>query len=136
MAIKNVANVLRHLGHRLDIDFVAQEDDAGVVKIKWLAQTAKPTDQEIIDAEPAAIAAQAAEEEAKAQDVVERQELKAAAAAIKTDIKTILSNANAYIASPATTNAQANAQLLQLTKDLKSLTQAFAVLSTVVKGLV
>ena len=133
-----LANIIRYM--RPGIDLLTQcrieDNGSGGAIVAWNHPSPQPTQAEIDLAAPLAVAALDVEIAAKAQDGIDRQDLKAAAKAIKTDIQTIIANANAYIANPATNNAQATAQILQLTKDLKTLTQDFAFVSKVVKGLV
>lgn len=42
---------LEHMGYKLDVDFIASEDDSKVVKIQWLSAIPKPTKAEIALAE-------------------------------------------------------------------------------------
>lgn len=96
---------LLHLGFR-DDDFDLQDDGAGPYIKQWRRLEKQPTDAELLAAEPAALAAQQAEEAKRIESHTARAEAKQAIAALDTIIA----------GAPTATTAQMRTAIEQLAR--------------------
>jgi len=100
-----ITETLEHLGYAFGKDFVVIDDGSGP-RLIWYSQSNKPTEAEIRAAEPAALAALAAEDTKRVESTTARADAKRALTALDTIIA----------GAPTATTAQLRAAVEQMAR--------------------